>query len=79
MKMLAALDLAENLARRCCAKRATGPAASFAELFLIHWPIPIRLRRYGAGPESVRLAVAHKFSPPIASWRTSPWNCARTA
>lgn len=62
MKMLAALDLAET-SRDVLREARNWSHRLFAELFLIHVADPDPdFVGYGAGPESVRLAVAHKFS-----------------
>ena len=62
MKMLAALDLAET-SRDVLREARNWSRRLFAELFLIHVADPDPdFVGYGAGPESVRLAVAHKFS-----------------
>ena len=61
MKLLAALDLASTTPAVLREARAWARRLS-AELFLIHVAEPNPdFIGYGAGPESVRLAVAHKF------------------
>ena len=62
MKLLAALDLATTTPAVLREARAWARRLS-AELFLIHVTEPDPdFIGYGAGPESVRLAVAHKFT-----------------
>lgn len=61
MKLLAALDLSTTTPAVLREARAWARRLS-AELFLIHVAEPDPdFIGYGAGPESVRLAVAHKF------------------
>ena len=61
MKLLAALDLSRTTPAVLREARAWARRLS-AELFLIHVAEPDPdFIGYGAGPESVRLAVAHKF------------------
>lgn len=61
MKLLAALDLSTTTPAVLREARAWARRLS-AELFLLHVAEPDPdFVGYGAGPESVRLAVAHKF------------------
>ena len=61
MKLLAALDLGASTPAVLREARAWASRLS-AELFIIHVAEPDPdFVGYGAGPESVRLAVAHKF------------------